>query len=497
MKYSEYLARRKNTFEKAYELLRKINQPYRIIELGTSRSYVSGGFPGCMNPDPTFWDENTPSKWDWGAGIFTKVFSDTLDEDACNYILYTVDPDENANKVVTTMCGTNKNISILQDYSTNILNSVNSKIDFLYMDHMENGEAATLKHLEDSKILVERDLINENGIILVDYVGDSTTNSKGKYSVPYLVENGFEIVIHEYQVLLKKVSKQLVPRIIYFTWMKEAPEIVFKRWKQLNPLYITDFSDDTQCILFLKENFGDEMAEFFVNIPIGMYKADLWRLCKLYIHGGVYSDIDVVPYINIDTILAKGYTFCTCLSIEPSYMFQAFFITKPRNPLLYACIQSFVQTVPMTQLNGPSADMYECIKYSLDVDTILPDTEYTTNTIRMKVYIGSSTTSSKTILLVDHFPRNSYTIHLNQTEFCFPDVFEFSISNNILTIVRKDADVGWGYPHSVTVTFQANEKYIFFPEIRGEGNDWVTSCVAWNKTKIIDSRDIDYHLNKW
>jgi len=53
---------------------------------------------------------------------------------------------------------------------------------------------------------------------------------------------------------------------------------------------------------FLKNNFNGYIVNLFKVIHIGMYKADLWRLCKLYIHGGVYSDVDLVPYINIDTL---------------------------------------------------------------------------------------------------------------------------------------------------------------------------------------------------
>lgn len=70
---------------------------------------------------------------------------------------------------------------------------------------MESGEEACIQHLEDSKIIVERNLINPNGIILIDDIGDNTTNTKGKYSIPYLLKNGFVSIIHEYQVLLKKI----------------------------------------------------------------------------------------------------------------------------------------------------------------------------------------------------------------------------------------------------------------------------------------------------
>ena len=76
--------------------------------------------------------------------------------------------------------------------------------DFLYMDHMESSEEACRQHLEDIKIVIEHDLMSGDGIILVDDVGDNITRTKGKYSIPYLIENGYEKLVHEYQVLLQR-----------------------------------------------------------------------------------------------------------------------------------------------------------------------------------------------------------------------------------------------------------------------------------------------------
>jgi hypothetical protein len=80
MKYSDFFGRRKNTFEKSYELILErmhdtAGTPYNIVELGTSRSFVSSDSPGCMKTDIQYWRPDEPKCWDWGAGIFTKVFS--------------------------------------------------------------------------------------------------------------------------------------------------------------------------------------------------------------------------------------------------------------------------------------------------------------------------------------------------------------------------------------------------------------------------------------
>ena len=54
------------------------NNLKNITELGTIRSYVDGRFEGCNLNDKKYWNKNTPEKWDWSAGLFSKVISECL-----------------------------------------------------------------------------------------------------------------------------------------------------------------------------------------------------------------------------------------------------------------------------------------------------------------------------------------------------------------------------------------------------------------------------------
>ena len=83
---------------------------------------------------------------------------------------------------------------------------------------MDTGDVTPIEptaelHLRESKILVENDLISEDGIILIDDVRNPQSMKqnddeygKEKYSIPYLRDNGFEIIMDEYQVLMQKVE---------------------------------------------------------------------------------------------------------------------------------------------------------------------------------------------------------------------------------------------------------------------------------------------------
>lgn len=197
MLYEEYLTSRKNTFKKTFELL-KTRDEICIVELGTSRSFKSWG----ISSDLADWHPHNPEMWAWSDGCFTKLFADNLSDKKLS--IYTIDPCSQAIKVVKIMIGDNPSIQIIQMESTDFLRKFNGKIDLLYMDHLESGELACEVHLRDAKIVIERQLMKNNGIILIDDCPSSSGIGKGKLSIPYLLENGYKTLLHEYQIILSR-----------------------------------------------------------------------------------------------------------------------------------------------------------------------------------------------------------------------------------------------------------------------------------------------------
>ena len=200
------------TFKKAFELFEE-QKGNVIVELGTTRSYVHGGISGCNSDDTRYWTPDQPENWDWGAGSFTRVAAECLEH--LNPIFYTVDLDEkhiNRCKLITAPFSYFIKYHVTS--SLTFLNTFSGKIDLLYMDtgDMTPIEPTAQLSLEEAKIVVRRNLIAPGGLILIDDVrnqtpkqyGDTSGLGKAKYSLPYLLENGFEIVEDEYQILLCK-----------------------------------------------------------------------------------------------------------------------------------------------------------------------------------------------------------------------------------------------------------------------------------------------------
>jgi len=282
-----------------------------------------------------------------------------------------------------------------------------------------------------------------------------------------------------------------VNKTIYMTYKKSIPDFVFSRWNNLNSDYKIDFSLDKDCIAFLLKNFNEDVTNLFSSIKEGMYKADLWRLCKLYINGGVYADIDLVPYLNIDT-LDKDVTFYTCLSALGNSCFQAFIVnfSETKNPLIFACLLSFLINKPYNCDLGPTIDMYNLLKYNLNVNKIEPDIKYIINTIKIPIKIGPSNTNTKGMNLL-YFPNEiKYRIDIKGKKF--KDTFRFNIDNNKLHVQRTDSNTGWGQDLSINICIDSEQVIYFFPEILGHNNDWKTSYINYKNTKIFESRDPKY-----
>ena len=193
---------RYHTFRRTFEEFEKMNGTI-IVELGTTRSFVHGGLPGCNEDDTRHWTPQDPKRWDWGAGCFTRMVAECL----CHTTpeIHTIDITAahiNRCKVIT------KEFENIITYhvtsSEKFLSECMFDIDLLYLDtgNMTPIEETAQLHLREAKIIVQRNLIKKGGLILIDDVrhttpkrfGETSSYGKAKYSLPYLLNNGFEII---------------------------------------------------------------------------------------------------------------------------------------------------------------------------------------------------------------------------------------------------------------------------------------------------------------
>jgi hypothetical protein len=203
---------RYHTFKYTLDYIKQ-NNLKTVLELGTSRSYVDGRFEGCNLNDTKYWEPNNPEKWDWSAGLFTRVFAESLDGTDCKiYSLDAVKDHIERSKIILDKYI--NNVEYIHSHSEDFLKTTDMKFDVIYLDtgDMTPIEDTAMLQLIEAHQIIERDLVNKGGIILIDdvrnptpkLVGETNNYGKSKYSIPYLMEHGFKLIMAEYQVILKK-----------------------------------------------------------------------------------------------------------------------------------------------------------------------------------------------------------------------------------------------------------------------------------------------------
>jgi len=103
-----------------------------------------------------------------------------------------------------------------------------------------------------------------------------------------------------------------IPLTLYQTWetkelppkMKELRDYIVSN----NPDFTYQLFDDVDCIEFIRKHFDSSVLESYLKLKPGAYKADLWRYCVLYIHGGIYLDAKMRP--------VKGFRFIDIVDKE-------------------------------------------------------------------------------------------------------------------------------------------------------------------------------------
>jgi mannosyltransferase OCH1-like enzyme len=160
------------------------------------------------------------------------------------------------------------------------------------------------------------------------------------------------------QINLKKtllieetVEKQIIPLNLFQTWhtldlpinMKNAVNTL----KTQNPEFTHYLYDDNMSRDFIQKNFNHDVLYAYDKLKPGAYKADLWRYCVLYIYGGIYLDIKMVPENNFKLINL------TCKEFYPKDIvynnvygiWQGLMTSLPNNDALYKSILQIVLNV--------------------------------------------------------------------------------------------------------------------------------------------------------
>lgn len=140
--------------------------------------------------------------------------------------------------------------------------------------------------------------------------------------------------------------QSLVPRLLWQTTHIDAGAIPDLLGSHAEGYERTVFRDD-ECAAFIAEHFPRARSAW--ERLTGAHKADLWRYCVLYVHGGVYLDIKTVVHQPLDRIFptrADKPTWYAVACDSKKCLYNGVLASPPRNPIFLTLIDHIVETAP-------------------------------------------------------------------------------------------------------------------------------------------------------
>jgi mannosyltransferase OCH1-like enzyme len=160
--------------------------------------------------------------------------------------------------------------------------------------------------------------------------------------------NKDSIIYNQPYTFLKQDYKSIIPLDIYQTWAtKDLPQKMRERvelLKHQNPRFNHYLFDDNDCREFIKTHFKPDVLDTYDMLIPGAYKADLWRLCILFIKGGIYMDIKLCCINGFKLIeLTEEEHFVKDRPTNSIY--NALMVCKKGNVFIFKSIRQIVENV--------------------------------------------------------------------------------------------------------------------------------------------------------
>lgn len=141
-----------------------------------------------------------------------------------------------------------------------------------------------------------------------------------------------------------------IPAIIHQTFLStDLPDRTYEAaqsWIDHNPECEYRFYDDDDQIALLSDKFGADVLAAYNKMPRGAHRADLWRYCALFEHGGIYADIDTVCQSSLKSVLRPDDAFVVPnTGTVPHAVFNAFICSSAGHPILGKAIEYATETI--------------------------------------------------------------------------------------------------------------------------------------------------------
>jgi len=141
----------------------------------------------------------------------------------------------------------------------------------------------------------------------------------------------------------------MIPKIIHVTWKNDAifqgKSFMIKngllKMIELNPDWEIQFADDVSVDNYLQEELPEYDYNLIKNRNI-IEKCDMWRLIKIYKHGGFYCDLDRFYNIPLSEIVREKVDCVLPTHLDHDFS-QDLMLSAPGNPIFFDAINLNLQ----------------------------------------------------------------------------------------------------------------------------------------------------------
>lgn len=159
----------------------------------------------------------------------------------------------------------------------------------------------------------------------------------------------------------------MIPRKIIQTWKSKELSVglgtLCNSWRIHNCDYEYQLYDDNECAELIS-NFDSRTYYSYEQLIPGAFKADLWRVCYLYIYGGIYADLDTLCLNSLDHFITES-QFVAAIDLnsdtsDKHHILNAFIACEPESRIMKSCIEMIVNNVENKRTHLRPLDFTAC-----------------------------------------------------------------------------------------------------------------------------------------
>lgn len=187
-----------------------------------------------------------------------------------------------------------------------------------------------------------------------------------------------------------------------------------------NPDFDYYFHDTYEQRGLIRDNFDEKVLKAYDTLIPGAYRSDLWRLCVLYVHGGIYMDLKLSVIESFNSFIDNNCDFVMAMEYPQSNgsnksMLTSFMASVPKHPFLLACINAIVERVSSKEYGINEWDVTGPLLYASVFSKLYP-------VVPENIQLGIADWSERKVIIYNEKPCIKLRIPQTDSSSIFSDM---------------------------------------------------------------------------